>query len=54
MSLDPLNFGPPNPDPVLLSLDPDPTCNNGSIKVGSGFFSAEPDPRIKIWILIPG
>ena len=28
---DPLIFGPP--DPVLFSLDPDPTCNNGFIKI---------------------
>ena len=25
---DPVIFGPPNPDPVLFSADPDPTCNN--------------------------
>jgi len=28
-----LIFGPP--DPVLFSLDPDPTCNNGFIKLFS-------------------
>ena len=27
--LDPLIFGPPDTDPVLLSTDPDPTYNNG-------------------------
>ena len=30
---DPLIFGPP--DQVLFSLDPDPTCNNGFIKLFS-------------------
>ena len=25
---DPLIYGPPDPDPLLFSLDPDPTCNN--------------------------
>ena len=30
---DPLIFGPPDPDPVLFPLDPDPTCNNGFIKL---------------------
>ena len=30
---DPLIFGPP--DPVLFSTDPDPTCNNGFIKLFS-------------------
>ena len=29
---DPVIFGPPDPDPVLFSADPDPTCNNGFIK----------------------
>ena len=28
---DPVIFGPP--DPVLFSTDPDPTCNNGVIKL---------------------
>ena len=28
---DPVIFGPP--DPVLFSTDPDPTCNNGIIKL---------------------
>ena len=33
--MDPLIFGPPDPDPVLFSTDPDPdpTCNNGGIKL---------------------
>ena len=26
-------FGPPDPDPVLFSTDPDPTCNKGFIKL---------------------
>ena len=30
---DPLIFGPP--DTVLFSTDPDPTCNNGCIKLFS-------------------
>ena len=32
---DPVIFGPPDPDPVLFSSDPDPdpTCNNGFIKL---------------------
>ena len=32
---DPMIFGPPDPDPALFSTDPDPdpTCNNGSIKL---------------------
>ena len=30
---DPVIFGPP--DPVLFSLDPDPICNNGFIKLFS-------------------
>ena len=32
---DPVIFGPPDPDPVLFSTDPnpDPTCNNGFIKL---------------------
>ena len=25
----PLIFGPPDPDPLLLFIDPDSTCNNG-------------------------
>ena len=32
---DPVIFGPPDPDPVLLSTDPDPTCINGFIKLFS-------------------
>ena len=32
---DPVIFGPPDPDPVLFSTDPDPTCNNGFIKLFS-------------------
>ena len=34
---DPVIFGPPDPDPVLFSMDPDPdpTCNNGFIKLFS-------------------
>ena len=34
---DPLIFGPPDldPDPVLFSSDPDPTCNNGFMKLFS-------------------
>ena len=34
---DPLISGPPDPDPVLFSSDPgpDPTCNNGYIKLFS-------------------
>ena len=33
--LDPLIFGPPDPDPSAFSLDPDPdpTCNNGFRKL---------------------
>ena len=32
---DPVIFGPPDPDPVIFSTDPDPdpTCNNGFIKL---------------------
>ena len=32
---DPVIFGPPDPDPVLFSTDPDPdpTCNNGFINL---------------------
>ena len=30
---DPVIFGPPDPDLVLFSTDPDPTCNNGFIKL---------------------
>ena len=30
---DPVIFGPPDPDPELFSTDPDPTCNNGFIKL---------------------
>ena len=26
---DPVIFGPPDPNPVIFSTDPDPTCNNG-------------------------
>ena len=29
---DQLIFGPPDSDPLLFSLDPVPTCNNGFIK----------------------
>ena len=25
------DFGPPDPDQVIFSTDPDPTCNNGFI-----------------------
>ena len=36
---DPLIFGPPDPNQVLFSTDPnpdpDPTCNNGFIKLFS-------------------
>ena len=32
---DPLIFGPP--DPVLFSLDPEPTCNNGFIELFSSW-----------------
>ena len=34
---DPVIFGLPDPPPVLFSLDPDPdpTCNNGFIKLFS-------------------
>ena len=28
-----VDFGPPDPDPVLFSTDPDPTCNNEFIKL---------------------
>ena len=38
---DPLIIGPPEPDPVLFSLDPDPdldpTCNNGFTKLFSSW-----------------
>ena len=30
---DPLIFGPLDPDPVIFSLDPVTTCNNGFIKL---------------------
>ena len=30
---DPVIFGPPDPDPVIFSTDPDPTCNNGYMKL---------------------
>ena len=30
---DPVIFGQSDPDPVLFSTDPDPTCNNGFIKL---------------------
>ena len=30
---DPVIFGPPDPDPAIFSTDPDPTCNNGFIKL---------------------
>ena len=32
---DPLIFGPPDPDPLLFSFDPDPTYNNGFIQLFS-------------------
>ena len=35
---DPLIFGLPDPDPLLFSTDPDPTCNNGYIRLFSGKF----------------
>ena len=31
--LDPVIFGPPDPDPVFFSTDPDPICKNGFIKL---------------------
>ena len=50
---DPLIFGPP--DPVLFSLDPDPTCNNGFIKLFSSWTKYNPELKssiIKWWFII--
>ena len=40
---DPLIFGVSDPDPLLFSSDPDPTCNNGYIKLFS--FSTKYKPE---------
>ena len=50
---DTLIFGPP--DPVLFSTDPDPTCNNGFIKLFSSWTKYKPESRnsgIKWWFII--
>jgi len=51
---DPLIFGRPDPDSILYSLDPDPTCNNGYIKSFSSSTKYKPDSTnssIKLWFI---
>ena len=47
--LDPLIFGPPDPDSLLFSLDPDPTCNNGLIKLFSSLTKYKPESTNASW-----
>ena len=50
---DPLIFG--LPDPVLFSTDPDPTCNNGFIKLfssGTKYKQESTNSSIKLWFMI--
>ena len=50
---DPLIFG--QPDPVLFSTDPDPTCYNGSIKLFLSWTKYESESTtssIKWWVII--
>ena len=52
---DPVIFGPPDPDPVLFSKDPDPTCNNGFIKLSlswTKYISESTNSSIKSWVII--
>ena len=54
---DPVIFGPPDPDPVLFSTDPDPdpTCNNGFIKLflsWTKYKSESTNSSIKWWVII--
>ena len=42
---DPVIFG--LPDPVLFSFDPDPTCNNGFIKLFSSGSTYKPELKIQ-------
>ena len=49
----PVIFGPP--DPVLFSTDPDPTCNNGFIKLflsWTKYKSESTNSSIKWWVII--
>ena len=53
---DPLIFGPPDPDPVLFSMDPDldPTCNNRFIKLFLSWTKYKPEltnSSIKWWLI---
>ena len=51
----PVIFGPPDPDPVLFSADPDPTCNNGFIKLflsWTKYKSESTNSSIKWWVII--
>ena len=52
---DPVIFGPLDPDPVLFSTDPDPTCNNGFIKLflsWTKYISESTNSSIKWWVII--
>ena len=54
---DPLIFGSPDPDPdpVLFSTDPDPTCNNGFIKSflsWTKYKSESTNSSITWWVII--
>jgi len=52
---DPVIFGPPDPDPVLFSTDPDPTFNNEFIKLFSYWTKYKPvstNSSIKLWFII--
>ena len=44
---DPFIFGLPDPDPLLFSSDPDPTCNNGYIKLFYLEPNINPNPQIQ-------
>ena len=53
---DPLTFGPPDPYPLLFSLDPDPnpTCNNGIIKLFLSYTKYKPESTnssLKLWFI---
>ena len=50
---DPLIFGPPDPDPLLFSVDPDPTCNKWSIKSFSSWTKYKQESTnssLRLWV----
>ena len=54
---DPVIFGPPDPDPVIFSTDPDPgpTCNNGFIKLflsWTKYKSESTNSSLNWWVII--